>query len=73
MIKIVTIPRALGPSWHVMLCVRPRDWFLGVRAWPSDARPVLLLRGIGPLQLRRYVTHQEANVLMQAPTAQASS
>lgn len=59
MIKLATIARHTGPSWHLLVAPRPGDWFFGERQWPEVARPVLLLKGFGPLQLRRYLTTDE--------------
>lgn len=59
MIKLATIARPAGPSWHLLVAPRPGDWFFGERQWPEVARPVLLMKGFGPLQLRRYLTTDE--------------
>lgn len=60
MIKLTTIARSGGgPAWHLLVSPRPADWFLGERHWPETARPVLLMKGYGPFQLRRYLTSTE--------------
>ena len=63
MIKLAQFSRRTGSDWHVMLSGRPGDWFIGERCWPSIGRPVLLLRGMGPLHLRRFLSFDEADAI----------
>ena len=73
MIKVTTFPRAYGPPWNLLVSPRPRDWFLGDRAWPESGRPVLMFRGFGPVQLRRFLTHEEVEALVSKGSTPAIS
>lgn len=66
MIKLTTIRRPIGPMWHVLVAPLPGDWFLGERRWPQEGRPVMLLKAFGPLQFRRFLTHEEVEAAVMA-------
>jgi hypothetical protein len=64
MVKIGTI-RLPGQqrTWHLVVTLLPRCWFVGKRYWPQANAPVIVFRGFGPIQAQRYLRTDEARAM----------